>query len=102
MEQLPRFGFVTQRGSGLVFHLNKSFYGLKELPQACLGNFSQVVKAFRMILSKADYLVFYQHSSSNLYIFLVVYVNDIVITGNDHVSIDWLKWHLFQNFQTNG
>lgn len=38
-------------------------------------------------------------SSSNRYIYLVVYVDDIVITGYDSDGIKALKQHLFQNFK---
>ena len=34
------------------------------------------------------------------YIYLVVYVDDIVITGNDQDGITNLKQHLFKHFQT--
>ncbi|KAF3652826.1 putative boron transporter 5 [Capsicum annuum] len=53
-----------------------------------------------MIPSGADHSVFYRHSEPNLYIYLVVYVDDIVITGNDQNGITNLKQHLFQHFQT--
>lgn len=32
---------------------------------------------------EVDQYVFYQHASPNLYIYLAVYVYDIVIRGND-------------------
>ena len=40
--------------------------------------------------SKSDPYVFYKNSSSSI-ILLVVYVNDIVITGSDSKSISFLK-----------
>ncbi|KAF3672690.1 putative eukaryotic translation initiation factor 3 subunit K-like [Capsicum annuum] len=42
---------------------------------------------FGMIRSGADHLVFYRHSEPNLCIHLVVYVDDIVIIGNDQDGI---------------
>jgi len=53
-----------------------------------------------MIHCEADRSVFMKCSSSNKYIYLVVYVDDIVITGDDNEGIKALKQHLFQNFQT--
>ena len=41
--------------------------------------------------------MFYQHSAPNLYIYLVVYVDDIVITSNDRDGITNLKQHLFKH-----
>lgn len=39
-------------------------------------------------------------SSSIKYIYLVVYVNDIVIIGVDFEGIEALKQHMFQNFHS--
>ena len=44
--------------------------------------------------------VFYHHTSLGQCIYLIVYVNDIVITDNDQDEIQRLKQHLFSNFQT--
>ena len=50
--------------------------------------------------SGVDHSVFYQHLAQNLCIYLVVYVDDIIITVNDQVDIANLKQYLFQHFQT--
>ena len=50
-----------------------------------------------MIRSTADHPVFYHRTSSRQCIYLIVYVDDIVITGNDHDGIQSLK-HLFNHF----
>ncbi|RVW51219.1 Retrovirus-related Pol polyprotein from transposon TNT 1-94 [Vitis vinifera] len=47
-----------------------------------------------------DHSVFYHHNSSGQCIYLVVYVDDIVITGSDQNGIQKLKQHLFTHFQT--
>lgn len=53
-----------------------------------------------MTRCESDHSVFLKCSSSNQYIYLVVYVEDIVIAGDDYEGIKALKQHLFQNFQT--
>jgi len=53
-----------------------------------------------MICSETDHSVFFKRSSLNQVIYLVVYVDDIVITSNDQEGIKDLKQHLFSNFQT--
>ena len=50
--------------------------------------------------SEADHLVFYQHTSLDRCIYLVVDVDDIVIVDNDHERIIRLKEHLLHHFQT--
>ncbi|KAJ9701155.1 hypothetical protein PVL29_006480 [Vitis rotundifolia] len=98
MEQPP--GFVAQGESGLVCRLRHSLYGLKQSPRPWFGRFSSVVQEFGMLRSTANHSVFYHHNSLGQCIYLVVYVDDIVITGSDQDGIQKLKQHLFTHFQT--
>lgn len=97
MEQPP--GFVAQGESGKVCHLRKSLYGLKQSPRAWFGKFSLAVERFGMQKSKFDHSIFYKQSKTGI-ILLVVYVDDIVITGNDAAGISSLKTFLHSQFQT--
>ncbi|XP_071915997.1 uncharacterized protein [Coffea arabica] len=98
MEQPP--GFVVQgENSQLVCCLKKSLYGLKQSPRAWFGRFSSVVMEFGLTRCGVDHSVFYGHSNAGK-ILLVVYVDDIVITGDDVVGIQKLKSNLQANFQT--
>ncbi|RVW23686.1 Retrovirus-related Pol polyprotein from transposon TNT 1-94 [Vitis vinifera] len=63
--------------------LRRSLYGLKQSPRAWFSRFSSVVQEFGMLRSTADHSVFYHHNSLGQCIYLVVYVDDIVITGSD-------------------
>ena len=47
-----------------------------------------------MLRNTVDHSVFYHHNSSGQCIFLVVYVDDIVITGSDQDGIHKLKYFL--------
>ena len=53
-----------------------------------------------MFRSTADHSVLYHHNSSGQCIYLVVYVDEIVITSSDQNGIQKLKQHLFTHFQT--
>ncbi|KAL5768866.1 hypothetical protein ACOSQ2_015649 [Xanthoceras sorbifolium] len=97
MEQPP--GFVAQRESVRVCRLKKSLYGLKQSPRAWFGKFSQAVEKFGMMKSKSDHSVFYKQSKAGI-ILLVVYVDDIVITGSDATRISSLKSFLHTQFHT--
>ena len=76
-------GFVAQEESGLICRLRHSLYGLKHFPQAWFGHFSLVVQEFSMTRSTSDHSVFYHHTSFGQCIYLIVYVDDIVIIGSD-------------------
>ncbi|KAJ9565708.1 hypothetical protein OSB04_001674 [Centaurea solstitialis] len=88
MEQPP--GFVSQGESGRVCRLRKSLYGLKQSPRAWFGRFNAVVTEFGLRRISYDHSVFFTSSSSGC-ILLVVYVDDIVITGSDKTGIIKLK-----------
>ena len=98
MEQPP--SFVAQGESGLVCKLRRSLYGLKQSPRVWFSRFSSVVQEFDMIRSAVDHSVFYHHSSTGKCIYLIVYVDDIVIIDTDQDGIQKLKQHLFSHFQT--
>ena len=80
--------------------LRRSLYGLKQSFRAWFGHFSPIVQEFGMLHSTAYHSVFYNHNFSGQCIYLVVYVDDIVITGSDQDGIQKLKQHLFTHFQT--
>ena len=97
MEQPPEF--VVQRESGFVCKLHRSLYGLKQSPRVWFDRFSSVVQEFGMTRSTSDHSVFCHHTSSGQCIYLIVYVDDIVITDSDQYGIRKLKQHIFSHFQ---
>jgi len=105
MEQPP--GFVAQGETNRVCRLKKSLYGLKQSPRAWFGKLSLAIEKYGICFlsnheenhSKSDHSVFYKHSEHGL-ILLVVYVDDIVITGNDESGIYNLKKFIHSQFQT--
>jgi len=52
-----------------------------------------------MTRSEAALSVFYRHSRAGS-IYLVVYVDDIILTGNDNHDISQIKQHICHHFQT--
>ena len=92
-------GFVAQGEIGRVCHLRKSLYGLKQSPRTWFGKFSEVIEKFGMQKSKSDHFGFYRNSQAGI-ILLIVYVDDIIITGDDMASISSLKSYLHGQFHT--
>ena len=97
MEQPP--SFITLGEFKKVCHLKKSLYGLKQSPRAWFGKFSEVIQEFGLKMSKCDHSVFYRQSEVGT-ILLVVYVDDIVITGSNYARISSLKSFLHTRFHT--
>ena len=93
-------GFVAHGVSSLACKLRRSLYGLKQSPRAWFSRFSSMVQEFSMIQITKDHSVFYHHTSTGKCIYLIVYVDDIVITGSDQDDIQKLKQYLLSHFQT--
>jgi hypothetical protein len=88
MEILP--GFATSQAAGKVGKLKRSLYGLKQSLRVWFDRFRLVVYGTGYKQCNEDHTVFYRHSKTRITI-LVVYVDDIVITGDDAEEILRLK-----------
>ena len=51
--------------------------------------------------SHGDHNLFVKHSTSGRVIALLVYVDDIIVTGNDSEEREALKWCLAKEFEKN-
>lgn len=89
-------GFSKQ-GEHRVCHLNKSIYGLKQASRNWFAKFSSALLDVGFSQSKADYSLFTLYQGSSFTVVLV-YVDDIIITGNDPTSITELKRFLKSKF----
>ena len=80
-----------------VCKLRRSLYGLKQAPRAWYERFTSVLLQFDFLKSKYDASLFLRKTANGV-VFLLVYVDDIVITGTDLALIDQLKQHLQKSF----
>ena len=76
-----------------VCKLQKSLYGLKQASHQWFAKLVTTLIAQNSTQSKSDYSLFIQRSGPNI-ILLVVYVDDILITGTNPTIIEALKTHL--------
>jgi hypothetical protein len=91
-------GYVGKGDSrNLVCRLNKSLYGLKQASRNWFAKFTNALRDADFLQSKADYSLFYRHNNKSS-IFVLVYVDDIIIAGSDVEGISILKHFLHQRF----
>ncbi|EXB88426.1 Retrovirus-related Pol polyprotein from transposon TNT 1-94 [Morus notabilis] len=76
-----------------VCKLKKSLYGLKQSPRAW---FDQFTKGYKQ--AGGDHTLFYQHKNDKTAI-LIVYVDDIILTGDDLEEWERLKRKLAKEFE---
>ncbi|KAL5811427.1 hypothetical protein ACOSQ4_027995 [Xanthoceras sorbifolium] len=79
-------GFIHPSQSSLVCHLHKSLYGLKQAPKAWYDKLKMALQQWGFINSKSDSSLFY-FKSSTATLFVLIYVDDILVTGSDSTLI---------------
>ncbi len=90
-------GFVDPENAGKVCKLLKSIYGLKQASRSWNLRFDEVVKGFGFIKNVEEPCVYKKVSGSAL-VFLVLYVDDILLIGNDIPLLEAVKDSLRKSF----
>ena len=87
----------SRKGETCVFKLNKSIYGPKQASQQWFSKFSTTLTrhGFQQSISDCSHFTNIKGPTS---IFVLVYVDDIIITGNNDVVISKFKHFLAQSF----
>ncbi|KAJ7982285.1 Retrovirus-related Pol polyprotein from transposon TNT 1-94 [Quillaja saponaria] len=91
-------GFSCQKIEGKICKLKKSMYGLKQSPRAWFDRFSWAMLSFGYQQSNADHTMFIKHCNGKITI-LIVYIDDIVVIGDNPEEVSRLKNHLAREFE---
>ena len=70
--------------------MKKILYGLKQSPRAWFDRFSKAMTSFGYQQSNADHTLFIKHHKGKITL-LIVYVDNIVMTGDDKEEMARLK-----------
>lgn len=89
-------GFRSSQ-SGMVCKLRRSLYGLKQAPRCWFAKLSSALKGYGFHQSYSDYSLFTLHDKG-IQLVVLVYVDDLIICGNDHGSIQSFKDYLSRCF----
>ncbi|KAD3338470.1 hypothetical protein E3N88_06134 [Mikania micrantha] len=95
MEQPP--GFVDPAFPTHVCKLNKALYGLKQAPRAWFQRLSSFLVTYGFTCSRADTSLFVFNQGDCL-MYLLVYVDDLILTGNKPVMLSNFISRLHQEF----
>ncbi|KAE8660144.1 hypothetical protein F3Y22_tig00116958pilonHSYRG00159 [Hibiscus syriacus] len=91
-------GFQSQDHPEYVCKLRKTLYGLKQAPRAWYGKITEFLQKSGYSVTPADSSLFVKANEGKLAIVLV-YVDDLIITGDDEAEILQMKENLSVRFQ---
>ena len=83
-------GFVSEDKPNQVCKLKKSIYGLKQASKSWNIRFDMTVKEFDFIKNEDEPCV-YKKTSGSAIVLLILYVDDILLIGNDILMLQPVK-----------
>ncbi|RVW70009.1 Retrovirus-related Pol polyprotein from transposon RE1 [Vitis vinifera] len=92
-------GFEESKAKNQVCKLQKSLYGLKQSPRAWFDRFTKAVLKLGYKQGQADHTLFVKKSHAGKMAILIVYVDDIILSGNDMEELQNLKKYLSEEFE---
>ncbi|KAL6277717.1 hypothetical protein ACE6H2_021318 [Prunus campanulata] len=84
--------------TGMVCRLKRALYGLKQSPRCWFGRFALSMRKFGYKQSNSDHTLFLKHKKDKVTA-LIIYVDDMILTGSDDDEIDKLKKYLSSEFE---
>ena len=94
---LPPPGYFNE-GNNKVLRLKKSLYGLKQAPRQWNQKLSEALFEAKFEQSKNDHSLFIRKQGDTV-LYLLVYVDDLVITGNSVTEVEKFKVFLKNKFK---
>jgi hypothetical protein len=90
-------GFVDPKNARKVCWLMKSIYRLKQASRSWSLHFNEVVKSFGFSQNSKE-PHFYKKTSGSALVFLILYVDDILLIGNNIPMLEDVKASLTKSF----
>ena len=91
-------GYTASSKAKIACKLQRALYGLKQSPRAWFGRFSSAMRKYGFQQSNSDHTLFLKHRLGKVTA-LIVYVDDMIITGDDAEEISRLQEQLSTEFE---
>jgi hypothetical protein len=91
-------GFIVPEKEHLVCRLKKSLYGLKQAPRQWYKRFDSFMIGQNYCRSQYDDCIYFQNFQNGSFIYLLLYVDDMLIASRDKSLIKKLKTQLSNEF----
>jgi hypothetical protein len=90
-------GFVVKGTKECVCKMKRSLYGLKKFPRMWYHKFDTYILSFGFVRRKFDHCIYTKEECGN-FIYLSLYVDDMLLIGNNMDAIKDVKKHLSSKF----
>ena len=90
-------GFVDPKGANKVCKLQRSIYGLVQASRSWNIRFDNLIKAYGFIQTFGEACIYKKVSGSSV-AFMILYVDDILLIGNDVEFLDSIKGYPNKSF----
>ena len=90
-------GFVNPKGANKMCKLQRSINGLVQTSWSWNIRFDELIKAYSFIQTCGEACIYKKVSGSSV-AFLILYVDDILLIGNDTDFLDSIKGYLNKSF----
>ena len=90
-------GLIDPKGANEVCKLEWSIYGLVQASRSWNIRFDKLIKAYSFIQTCGEACIYKNMSGSSI-AFLILYVDDILLIGNDIEFLDSIKVYLNKSF----
>ena len=94
-------GLIVVGKEKLVCKINKPLYRLKNSPRQWYKRFNKFMEVQKYTRSKYDNCVYALKLQDEVLIYLLIYVDDMLIDSKNHKAIERLKAQLNQEFEMN-
>ena len=90
-------GFIVPKGANRMCKLQRSINGLVQASRSWNIRFDELIKAYGFIQTFGKACIYKKVSGSSV-AFLILYVDDILLIGNDMEILDSMKGYLNKSF----
>jgi hypothetical protein len=91
-------GYTAKSETEVVCKLQRALYGLKQSPRAWFGRFNVAMRKYGYKPINSDHTLFLKHRLGKVTA-LIIYVDDMIITGDDLEEISRLQKQLVTEFE---
>ena len=91
-------GFVVQGEENKVYKLKKALYGLKQAPRAWYSRINDYLLKLGFERSLSETTLYVKHKGNDILI-VSLYVDDLLVTGNNTHLVEKFKKEMMQEFE---